>query len=250
MKKGLLGLGLALLCSMSWAQLTPEKILACNKIKSESKRLACFEQAAGVPSQAGGSGAAALPPGDLTLKGAIEVCVGLFDTLQSRRSEAQELKPEGDDSNILVFWPTNGVQKDFTCAVNRTSKQMVYIDMAGMKVDAKQHAAFAAQNAKAAEQLKKINSGDTAGFVAEAKAEVSRTFKDPSSAQWRNLYMAKGGMTLLCGEVNAKNSYGAYTGFKRFYSNGESTFTALEGSLNVFDRMWPKMCGEKGVDVQ
>ena len=39
---------------------------------------------------------------------------------------------------------------------------------------------------------------------------VKKVLKDPNSAQFQNI---KG----ICGEVNAKNSYGGYTGFKRFY---------------------------------
>lgn len=45
------------------------------------------------------------------------------------------------------------------------------------------------------------------------KATVIQDLKDPSSAQFRNLKVHFGTM---CGEVNGKNSYGAYTGFDRF----------------------------------
>lgn len=48
-----------------------------------------------------------------------------------------------------------------------------------------------------------------------AEKLVADTLKDPSSAQFRNLKKDK--LTgSICGEVNAKNSYGAYTGFKVF----------------------------------
>ena len=42
-----------------------------------------------------------------------------------------------------------------------------------------------------------------------------RSFLDPSSAQWRDLYLRG---IVLCGEVNAKNAYGAYVGFRRFFA--------------------------------
>lgn len=44
---------------------------------------------------------------------------------------------------------------------------------------------------------------------------ISKDFIDPSSAQFRNETQKDG---VLCGEVNSKNSFGAYTGFKRFVS--------------------------------
>ena len=47
-----------------------------------------------------------------------------------------------------------------------------------------------------------------------AKRVVSNELKDPESAQFRNLRI--NGVD-LCGEVNAKNSFGGYTGFKRFW---------------------------------
>lgn len=58
-------------------------------------------------------------------------------------------------------------------------------------------------------------------FVADAKLELTRDFKDPSFAKWRRLFVvpADGRFMFLCGEVNGKNSYGAYVGFKRFYVN-------------------------------
>lgn len=56
--------------------------------------------------------------------------------------------------------------------------------------------------------------------------------------------------------MNAKNSYGAYVGFRRFYATGEQSLNAVEptaeatvGDRYVFDRMWPKMCGERQVDI-
>jgi hypothetical protein len=62
-------------------------------------------------------------------------------------------------------------------------------------------------------------------FMEELKPRLARTFKDPDSVQWQNVYVIKGADNNLglCGEVNAKNSYGAYVGFKKFVaaSNGE-----------------------------
>lgn len=46
-------------------------------------------------------------------------------------------------------------------------------------------------------------------------AEVKASAKDADSVKIRNLRMVKAdGVVKFCGEVNAKNSYGGYTGFR------------------------------------
>jgi peptidoglycan hydrolase-like protein with peptidoglycan-binding domain len=51
------------------------------------------------------------------------------------------------------------------------------------------------------------------------KERVGEELNDPFSAQFKNIYKigAANGSTLICGEVNAKNLYGAYVGFRFFY---------------------------------
>lgn len=50
-----------------------------------------------------------------------------------------------------------------------------------------------------------------------ALQNLTDSLKDPDSAKFRNVRMkAFDGMHVVCGEVNAKNSYGGYTGFKKF----------------------------------
>lgn len=52
----------------------------------------------------------------------------------------------------------------------------------------------------------------------EAEAEVRKALKDPGSAQFRNEVVYTEG--IVCGEVNGKNGFGTYTGFKPFTYNG------------------------------
>lgn len=52
--------------------------------------------------------------------------------------------------------------------------------------------------------------------------KVAAEMIDPSSVQFRNTYITKSdlellGPAILCGELNAKNSFGGYVGFKKFY---------------------------------
>lgn len=49
--------------------------------------------------------------------------------------------------------------------------------------------------------------------LSNAKRLVGQQMKDPSSTQYRNIVERN---NIVCGEVNAKNSYGAYAGFRRF----------------------------------
>lgn len=49
--------------------------------------------------------------------------------------------------------------------------------------------------------------------IGAARELVSYGLRDPSSAQYRNVAARAGA---VCGEVNGKNAYGAYAGFKHF----------------------------------
>ncbi|EOZ7525305.1 membrane lipoprotein lipid attachment site-containing protein [Enterobacter quasiroggenkampii] len=60
--------------------------------------------------------------------------------------------------------------------------------------------------------------------ISLAKSEVAANLKDPASAQFRDVKVAK--MTdaedgrvvaVVCGEVNGKNGFGAYAGFHPFF---------------------------------
>ena len=49
----------------------------------------------------------------------------------------------------------------------------------------------------------------------DLKQFVSSQFKDPQSTQFQKVTFKNG---VICGEVNSKNGYGAYVGFKRFFA--------------------------------
>ena len=61
--------------------------------------------------------------------------------------------------------------------------------------------------------------GEPLPFIgAEAKAAVAASLRDPASAEFRNI---KTGTSATCGEVNGKNAFGSYVGFKPFvYADG------------------------------
>lgn len=70
------------------------------------------------------------------------------------------------------------------------------------------------------------------------KAIATKDFIDPSSVQWRNTNVVNyKGDKALCGEVNGKNTYGAYVGFKRVIA---TDFNFVVTGRNA-DLMWDEM---------
>ena len=55
------------------------------------------------------------------------------------------------------------------------------------------------------------------GLVEKAKSEVSRSLKDPEATRFRNVRVKKGEKGIVIGEFNAKNGFGAYIGYDKFY---------------------------------
>lgn len=71
-----------------------------------------------------------------------------------------------------------------------------------------------------------------------AREFVSANLKDPGSAEFRN-------QREFCGEVNARNSLGGFTGFKRFIAGNEN-LVILEDDSRItaaeFQAMWSEHC--------
>lgn len=69
-----------------------------------------------------------------------------------------------------------------------------------------------------------------------AREFVENRLKDPKSAEFRN---QKG----FCGEVNSKNGFGAYTGFKKFIA-ASSDLIVMETDMKPieFQMAWNNVC--------
>ena len=84
--------------------------------------------------------------------------------------------------------------------------------------------------------------------IEKAKQGVRAQMKDPASVQFRNVRgYNKGGMALLCGEVNAKNSFGGYTGFDHFTYLAGHMFVnkpaaGCDFCENPFNKNWNESC--------
>lgn len=71
--------------------------------------------------------------------------------------------------------------------------------------------------------------------ILNSQEAVKTKLKDAQSAEFKNM---KG----MCGEVNAKNGFGAYTGFKRYVASGE--IVVIEGQIDQseFNKVWHEIC--------
>lgn len=79
---------------------------------------------------------------------------------------------------------------------------------------------------------------------------ISSGMKDPSSVQFKGVYLqpnAVEGTSKVCGELNAKNSYGAYTGYEKFFVwvSLKNTIMATESEGYAganFEKLWLSIC--------
>lgn len=73
---------------------------------------------------------------------------------------------------------------------------------------------------------------------------IKLKLRDGKSAQFRNVYFHKGAenVPVTCGEVNAKNGFGAHNGYVKFVSAGRSEFTFLEHDVSDFSKLWARLC--------
>jgi hypothetical protein len=76
----------------------------------------------------------------------------------------------------------------------------------------------------------------TASDIKTIEGSVAYRMKDPSSTQFRNVVAVQkaDGSVAVCGEVNSKNSFGAYNGFSPF--SGYLKNGRLEGTSVAYDQ--------------
>ena len=88
------------------------------------------------------------------------------------------------------------------------------------KAENEAEAAKVAEAARVAEAAKVAKVAKVAEFaqVSSLQSKTADAFKDPSSVQFRKVALNPE-KTVLCGEANAKNSFGGYTGFRPFMTS-------------------------------
>ena len=74
-----------------------------------------------------------------------------------------------------------------------------------------------------------------------SESAVRNRLKDPASAQFQNQLVSSKGAA--CGEVNSKNGFGGYTGFKRYIFAGKD-LTVFESDMapGEFEVSWSQVC--------
>lgn len=83
-------------------------------------------------------------------------------------------------------------------------------------------------------------------MMSNAMDAIRQRLRDPQSAEFRNVHLATGstGVTVTCGEVNAKNGFGGYSGFVGFISNGGALSSLASDFKNgkEFLKSWKQLC--------
>lgn len=91
---------------------------------------------------------------------------------------------------------------------------------------------------KSAEQKQRE---DMALLSSQGEKYVKEKILEPSQAQFRNQFIGKGGAP--CGEVNAKDAFGAYIGFQRYISVARDlTLLAQDVTPDEFEEQWKQLC--------
>ncbi len=83
---------------------------------------------------------------------------------------------------------------------------------------------------------------ETEKLELEVRAHVRTLLKDGNSAEFRN-------QQKMCGEVNSKNSFGAYTGFTKYIVTQDKTYFEEEYRDELgrvaFTDLWNSNCNSK-----
>lgn len=80
-------------------------------------------------------------------------------------------------------------------------------------------------------------------FQDEAQEAIREKLVDPESAKFSGVrVISRRGVTVACGRVNSRNSFGGMTGNQRFISNTELAFLEEEMEAGAMDEIWDRFC--------
>src|SRR5690606_29384101 len=69
-----------------------------------------------------------------------------------------------------------------------------------------------------------------AELAPDQKDAITRDLADPLAAQFRNVRQSNRHDFVVCGEMNAKNQYGGYVGFRKFWMDTDLNEYEIEPS--------------------
>lgn len=183
-----------------------------------------------------------------TFEEAAAVCDRHYQKIGATQDDGAATFPDGDRFNVAFERAGTRI----VCSVGKSTGEIEQA-RAGKYTFSKEQLQRAAERHRAmSAEKEKVASGDHADFLKKAKRAISDKFKDPDSVKFRDLYLANKGLPTLCGEVNAKNSYGAYTGYKGFFYNSVSAHVddgQELGSGFLYRELQPSSCKDKFADV-
>jgi hypothetical protein len=113
-------------------------------------------------------------------------------------------------------------------AVAAEKEQTIFLQLQRQQAEKERLDAETAKQAERQTSAARAQERDQADaqLVLKLKTKVVSGLKDPDSAQFQSIQL-NSARSALCGQVNAKNSYGGYVGFRRFVSSEETA--AIEG---------------------
>lgn len=115
-----------------------------------------------------------------------------------------------------------------------------------MKVNPPEVRAAMAEKEREAAASRDQLSNQKYNMLAAAEGAIKEALKDPDSAVFRNESVHRNGKNLIvCGEVNSRNGFGGFSGFKHFVSMGTDTTTFLEDQTRGFGKVWNSFCLSK-----
>lgn len=153
-------------------------------------------------------------------------------------------------------------QKQAKVKVDEKSRASIASQVAELGEEAKQFSATPDQQDLVSDNLPSIpwrqvyqdlNKAEATGILRIAQNMVTHALKDPDSAKFKDAKImaivdSRGHRYFICGLVNAKNSYGGYTGFKQYIFEVDSKQpTSMKGgiggegsiaSVRFDDRWW------------
>lgn len=185
----------------------------------------------------------------LTFDEAVKVCGAFYTDMQSVKDDGDaNIKSPGRIN--VAFTRANTAM---LCSVGIESMEIEQAGVVGRTLLNKQQLAQALARRKVRdEEISRVVAGDHGDFIKKAKLAITARFKDPDSAKFRSLYISNKALPTLCGEVNAKNSYGGYVGYRGFIYNEAGQFLDDGKELGegfLYRSMFQTSCSEKFADV-
>ncbi|MBF5006011.1 hypothetical protein [Diaphorobacter caeni] len=185
----------------------------------------------------------------LPLSVAAGICAKEFPGASNPQDDGDNNFTVQNTVNVRMEAPTQSV----ICSINETTRELERVHDGRHVLTPAELARQRAAMREGQAQTERIAKGDYADFLKTAKRVITDKFKDPESTRFRDLYFSNaGGMPTLCGQLNSKNSYGAYVGYRGFYYNSGSAAVETEdgrGTGLAYSNMSKEFCSSKFRDL-